>query len=304
MSTQDHDFLHAAINEKLSGLVAPAAVPPPAWYEAWLSLGPQSDEIQRLKVYQAIRNAGIFHADAGFYLVSWQIDAIVSQIAEESLHALDERLTAVKRKYGLEEDDFWPLGQTPEEYESLRREFQENWDKIFVAKLQEFGEEEMARQYHSDPEGFQKRSEAGREFFHGPQDADDTEAPAWIYTLVEAVADRMTAMGAAGTIGFRYREEGDFADVVIYPRPVELIGGADDGEIVAPAFSLDLAALKGVFDCLTAYSWEAIGLPDGEGPHISLEGVYQRHEVVVRVLAYAPEDEEPGTKFDTTKGEE
>ena len=303
MSTQDHDFLHAAINAKLSGLVADTAAPP-AWYQAWLSLGPQSDELQRLKVYQAIRNAGVFHEDAGFYLVSWQVDAIVSRIAEETLHDLDQRLTVVKREHGLGEDDFWPLGQTPEEYETLRREYQDTWDQIFVDKLLEFGEEQMAQQFRSDPEAFQRRSEAGREFFHGPQEADDAEAPAWIYTLVEAVADRMTAVGAAGAIGFRYREENGGWEVVVYPRPVELIGGADDGEIVAPAFSLDLAGLRAVFDSVAEFSWEAIGLPDGEGPHVALEGVYQRHEVLVQVLAYAPEDEEPGTKLDTTQTEE
>ena len=32
---------------------------------------------------------------------------------------------------------------------------------------------------------------------------------------------------------------------------------------------------------------------------MSIDGVYQGHEVFVQVLAYAPDDEEPGMKLDT-----
>jgi hypothetical protein len=45
--------------------------------------------------------------------------------------------------------------------------------------------------------------------------------------------------------------------------------------------------------------WDALGLNDSDGPRIAIEGVYQGHEVFVQVLAYAPEDEEPGMKLDT-----
>jgi len=47
---------------------------------------------------------------------------------------------------------------------------------------------------------------------------------------------------------------------------------------------------------------EHLSYPHGEGPHVSIEGVYQRHEVLVQVLAYAPEDEEPGMKLHTRPG--
>ena len=43
--------------------------------------------------------------------------------------------------------------------------------------------------------------------------------------------------------------------------------------------------------------------PTGEGPKISVEVVYHGHEVFIQVLAYAPEDEEPGMKLNTTRRE-
>jgi hypothetical protein len=83
MTTQDNDPLRAAINTQLAGIVAGMATRP-AWYEAWQSLGSDSTEEQRLHVYQAVRDASVLPADTGVYLVSWQIDAITSLLAEDA----------------------------------------------------------------------------------------------------------------------------------------------------------------------------------------------------------------------------
>jgi hypothetical protein len=46
-----------------------------------------------------------------------------------------------------------------------------------------------------------------------------------------------------------------------------------------------------------------MGFPHDEGPRLVVEGVYQGRQVFLQVLAYAPEDEEPGMKLDTTRPE-
>jgi hypothetical protein len=122
-----------------------------------------------------------------------------------------------------------------------------------------------------------------------------------LYTLVETVAGNMTTFSGPGPLGFLYQEEEGVWEIVIYPKPVELIGGADDGDIVVPGFSLDLEDLRGEFERVDAVSWQSLGYPNSEDPHVSIEGVYQGHEVFVQVLAYAPEDEEPGMKLDTRR---
>jgi hypothetical protein len=291
MNTLDNDPLHAAINAQLTSIVASMAARP-AWYDAWLALGPESTEQQRLDVYQAIRDSGVLPPEAGFYLVSWQIDAITSQLAEEALRPMDDELAAIQAAHGLGEDEFWRPGEAPEEYEQLRLKYQDAWDKLFAEQLKAHGEQAMAELFQADPDAFQQRSHLGWRHFHGP---DDPEG--WLNELGEAVAATMTADSGMGPLGFRYYEDDGCWVVVVYPRPVELVGGAEDGEVVSPGFSLDLEELRSLFDRVDACCWQALALNYDEGPHVSIEGLYQGHEVFLQVLACAPNDEQPGAKM-------
>ena len=125
---------------------------------------------------------------------------------------------------------------------------------------------------------------------------------AWLDTLVEEVADCMEAHQPMGAMGWRYQEEDESVELIVYATPVALVGGAHDGAIVVPGFSLDVQALQALFEGVTALQWQAHGFgpDDEEGPHLSLEGTYQGHHVWLRVLAEAPDDEEPGLTLDTS----
>jgi hypothetical protein len=79
---------------------------------------------------------------------------------------------------------------------------------------------------------------------------------AGLANIVKALADE----GGSGTLGSRYRAEEGCWKVLIFPKPVELVGGADDGEIVAPGFSLDLDGLRSLFERVDDFSWQALGL--------------------------------------------
>ena len=125
---------------------------------------------------------------------------------------------------------------------------------------------------------------------------------AWMTELIEGVAGCMEAHSPMGALGWRYHEDEELVELVVYPTPVELVGGEHDGTIVIPGFSLDVQALQAVFERVTALYWHAqdVGPDDDDGPHLSLEGTYQGHAVWLRVLAEAPDDEEPGLKLDTS----
>ena len=125
---------------------------------------------------------------------------------------------------------------------------------------------------------------------------------AWLTALVEGVAGCMEAHSPMGALGWRYHEDEELVELVVYPTLVELVGGEHDGTIVVPGFSLDVQALQAVFERVTALHWHAqdVGPDDDDGPHISLEGTYQGHAVWLRVLAEAPDDEEPGLQLDTS----
>jgi hypothetical protein len=120
--------------------------------------------------------------------------------------------------------------------------------------------------------------------------------------LVDVVAECFDAHSPMGPLGFRYLEEEALGELVVYPTPVELIGGAADGTVVIPGFSLDLQALLAAFERVTGLQWCAHGFGphDPEGPCVSLEGIYQGHPVWLRMLAEPPEDEAPGLQLDTS----
>src|SRR4051812_35393993 len=164
----EDDPLHAAIDAKLAQVAGASPTPPP-WHEAWTRLGPDSTEEERLAVYRAVRAAGSVPEKAGFYLVSWQIDAITLGRADEGLRGHEDRVEAVRKAHGLAEDDYWPPGEGPPDYQEAQRQLHDAWEALYAVTLDELGEQEMARLFRTDRGRFDRLSEAGRAFFHGPR---------------------------------------------------------------------------------------------------------------------------------------
>ena len=129
-----------------------------------------------------------------------------------------------------------------------------------------------------------------------------SQPPIWMESLVDIVSECIEPHNTMGPMGFRYELDEDLWVVIVYPSPIELIGESLDGTIVAPGFSLDLEQLRSAFEQLDEARWNAhsFGPYDLDGPHISIEGIYQKHNVWLQVLAEAPDDAEPGMKLDTT----
>jgi hypothetical protein len=293
--SQDNSPLHAAINAKLAE-VAKSSPSIPPWHEAWLELGPQSSPEDRLKVYQAIRDADSVPEEAGFFLVAWQIDAIACECAETELREMEDRLHELEAEHESEAVVESSAGQSPSEYTKFLEKYYAAWDELFTRTLREFGETEIADRFQNDQEQFQQIDEAGRQFFHGPL------APDWLEDLIEAVAGCMEVDEPMGSLGYRWHDEdGDFWEIDLYPTPIELVGGAVDGAIVDPGYSLDLAALQEVFERIDALYWNTHGYHGSEPPFVSLEGIYEGREVYLRVLSAAPDGEEPGMKFQVNR---
>lgn len=292
--------LHAAIDARLAE-VAAASPTPPSWHEAWSGLSPRSTDVERLAVYRAVRDAGAVPEEAGLFLVAWLLDVMTDARAEEGLRECEQRLEAVRRRFGLGEDAPVDSDDVPAEYREALRQAHNAWDALYVHTLREFCEHDMARLFQTDPERFDRLYEAGRQFFHGTEGADDTEGDDWLDKLYEALLGCVEADSPMGPMGLRSWEEEGFWEVWVYPTPVELVGGRHDGEVVVPGFSLDLQQLRDVFASVAAFGWNALGLNWPQGPHVYVEGVFQGREVYVQVLARAPADEEPGLRVDATR---
>ena len=275
MNPHDNDPLHAAINAKLAAIVE-ASPTTPAWHDAWTGLGPESTEEERLAVYQAVRDSGCLPAEAGFYLVSWQIDAMASQDAEISLCHLDEQMKAIEEAYGLEEGEFWPPGQGPPGIRRASPQYHAAWDGIFAEKLEEFGEHEMARQFRADPEEFHRRSKAGQEFFHGPEEPEESDAPEWMYALADTVAGSMTAAARAGwasSVG-RRRASGRLSST---PSPSNWSAAPTTAKSWPPVSRWTWRSCGASSSGLTRSPGSRWGFPTARGRTCAIEGVYQGH---------------------------
>jgi hypothetical protein len=129
------------------------------------------------------------------------------------------------------------------------------------------------------------------------------EIPSWMEPLVEAASASILVHGPEGPLGLRYREAEGLWDILVYPLPVEMVGGAHDGGLAAPGFFLDLRGLGAAFTRVDALGWDAHGTspPDpGDGPCVSIEGEFAGRRIWLRVLAYAPGDVGPAMKVDGT----
>jgi hypothetical protein len=153
---KDDHPLYAAVNAMLAN-VAAASSPLPAWYEAWAGLGPQSSKEERLAVYRAVRAAGSVPAEAGFFLVAWMLDLLTDDRAEEGLQEVEQLLDAIRQKYGLHEDASAEGGDVPAEYQEAMERSHDAWDELYVATLEEHGEQEMARLFREDSEQFDQK---------------------------------------------------------------------------------------------------------------------------------------------------
>ena len=294
----DKNPFFAAADATLAGLAT--ALPPPPWANAWARLGPTSALEDRLAVYRAVRAAGSVPADAGFFLVARVADLLTDDRAADGLRETEEALEEVRQTYGLDEDAAADGDDVPAAYRAAMQRCHDAWDALYAVTLDSVGEPDLARLFREHPEEFDRRYEAGRQYFHGPGDDDAAGGDAWLGLLLDDVAACIEADSPMGPLGLRSREAEGLWDVCVYPTPVELVGGAHDGAVVTPGFRLDLEQLRAAFDAVTAFDWNALGLTRPEGPHVAVEGVFRGREVFLQVLAYAPDDEEPGLKFDAT----
>lgn len=125
------------------------------------------------------------------------------------------------------------------------------------------------------------------------------DSPAWLESLADVVCISVEAYSAMGPFGFRYLQDGADWELIIYPTPVELIGGAEDGALVYSGFSLDVQFLLSQFDQVTAVQWltHDFSPSESEGPQLSIEGTYQGHNIWLRVLSNPPTNEPAGLQL-------
>jgi len=136
---------------------------------------------EHLEVGLAIYDAGRMPLDAGLVFVAALLLGS-SGPGEERVQALwarefHDRFEAVRKQHGMAEDEDWPPGQGPAEYEALNTEFEEATDRVLGEVLGEYAVKighpvvrQAAELYAADRLGFERRVEKGRQWLFGPPD--------------------------------------------------------------------------------------------------------------------------------------
>lgn len=147
------------------------------WRELALSLGDNKGKgiVERMEAFlhvaKAMREAGVLEEIEALYAVSHPIIVIAEariysrDKTSPALDAVFRKLDAVREKHGLSEDEYWPSGEGPEEFERLNNEYDRMIDEIIVATFGEYGEPELGTMYRHDRQRFYHLREKGRQRF-------------------------------------------------------------------------------------------------------------------------------------------
>lgn len=138
-----------------------------------------------------------------------------------------------------------------------------------------------------------------------PDDGGEPVLPPWIDEMVDVVAAHLAAEHDLGPLGIRFRRlDGGRWEVVVHPTPVELVGGASDGAVVSPSFSVDIESLRAEFDRVDGCGLSSHGMFEDESAFLWIDGVYDGRDITLRLLTEPPENEAPGSRYDVNQRDE
>jgi len=88
---------------------------------------------------------------------------------EKDLEGIHNAMDELRKAYGLSELEYWPVGEAPEEYARLDREYSAVLDRRFLETLREFGLNELGDLCERNTEEYDRLWERGRRsvFYQG-----------------------------------------------------------------------------------------------------------------------------------------
>lgn len=130
----------------------------------------------RVRVYQALRKADILPHEATFFLIAWAIETLANERTAELLETqYQPRFDEMEARYGLADDAYEDLENTPAPYRALHLEFGQAANSLFIATFQAFGEHKMASMLRQTPEEFDRLYNTGYEMLLGPSEESAME---------------------------------------------------------------------------------------------------------------------------------
>lgn len=244
----------------------------PNWYASLARLGGSATAETRLPVYQAVRDDGCLPEDAGFFLVSFAIENLARDAARR---AQPDKPKNVRQ---------------PRRGKSARK-------RALLETFAAYGESEMHDLFRNYGDEFEQRYEQGRRFFVDPRESGPAEMRGAIQELADRIRKCAGSRAPMGPLACRWSVDYGFIDLEMFPTPIELVGGPDDGAVVDPDVDFDLLRILEAFDRVDGLGWTLDG-EDRECHYVGFRGAYRGYDVWVTLFAGAPAGEKPTMKSD------
>ena len=134
--------------------------------------GPNLSEVEAetrvwLDTVDLAEAAGELHPSCRFLLRAHAVESVhyrrcLDGLYDFELGDISARIDAIRKREGLDEDEYWPIGQGPEDWEELSEQYSQVLDAKFEETLREYGLVDMANLYRQDRKAYDLRREEGR----------------------------------------------------------------------------------------------------------------------------------------------
>ena len=143
--------------------------------------------------------AGVLNPSYRFLFTLYPIERVHDErwlggLYESNLCEIKAGIEAIREREGLDDDEYWPIGEGPEDWEELEEQYSEVLDRKFEETLREFGLHEIADLYQMDREAFDAQREQGRRLALG--EISETEQVYAAQKLLEVEAEKCAKVGA------------------------------------------------------------------------------------------------------------
>ena len=110
------------------------------------------------------------------------------------LAGIAARMDAIRHREGLNDDEFWSIGQGPGDWQELEDQYSQIVDTKFEDALREYGLDDIANLYRMDRESYDARREEGRRL--AIEDVPELERVSALQSQFEAEAEICAEGGA------------------------------------------------------------------------------------------------------------
>ena len=100
--------------------------------------------------------------DKYVFFAVFPVEAYHEKRMDIELDPINQKIDEIQKKHGLEEDEYWQIGEGPKEYINLIKKWEDIYDSLFLKTLKEFDLDDLADMILNDTNRFEQLRERGR----------------------------------------------------------------------------------------------------------------------------------------------